>query len=108
MSYPALQELDAPEKRAMTDKLQSSSYCTQVALALQELNALDKGAVTGKLQSPSYCTQVEVHQEASKAPYLMLNEGLWPSSPSTVPVPARRSCSPADSLLFRSDVSPSA
>ena len=43
----------------MTDKLQSFSYCTQVALALQELDALDKGAVTDKLQSPSYCTQVE-------------------------------------------------
>lgn len=36
----------------------------------------------------------------------MLKGGFWPSSPSTVPEPARRSCSPAESLLFSSGIPP--
>ena len=36
--------------------------------------------------------------------HLMLKSGFLPPSPSTRPVPARRSCSPDDSLLFRSGV----
>lgn len=36
--------------------------------------------------------------------HLMLKSGFLPPSPSTRPVPVRRSCSPDDSLLLRSGV----